>query len=214
MSDEHRWREEDRNDRRDGWRLRYGSYRGDGVDHDRNGRHPGGYGRVDPGRGGYYERFGYGRDYGEPYRGYGREAYGRDVHHGNHDRGWWDRASDEVASWFGDEDAGRRRLHDAGLRGRGPKGYVRSDARILEDVCDRLSDDAWLDASDVEVTVEGSEVTLSGTVNSRDERRRAEDCADRVSGVTHVQNNLRVALGGNLQPPGNPGPRTIHPSRE
>src|SRR6185437_12766761 len=28
------------------------------------------------------------------------------------DRGFWDRASDEVASWFGDEDAERRRRQD------------------------------------------------------------------------------------------------------
>jgi hypothetical protein len=34
-------------------------------------------------------------------------------------------------------------------------------------------------------------------VNSREERRRAEDCVERVSGVTHVQNNLRVANAGN-----------------
>jgi hypothetical protein len=31
---------------------------------------------------------------------------------GGDDRGFWDRASDEVASWFGDDDAERRRRHD------------------------------------------------------------------------------------------------------
>jgi osmotically-inducible protein OsmY len=35
-------------------------------------------------------------------------------------------------------------------------------------------------------------VTLNGTVNSRDDQRRAEDIADHVSAVKHVQNNLRV----------------------
>ena len=40
--------------------------------------------------------------------------------------------------------------------------------------------------------VAGGEVTLSGSANSRDERRRAEDVAELVSGVKHVQNNLRV----------------------
>jgi hypothetical protein len=29
------------------------------------------------------------------------------------DRSWWDRARDEVGSWFGDEAAGRRRRTDA-----------------------------------------------------------------------------------------------------
>ena len=35
-------------------------------------------------------------------------------------------------------------------------------------------------------------VTLDGTVSTRLQKRRAEDCAEDVSGVKHVQNNLRV----------------------
>jgi hypothetical protein len=73
---------------------------------------------------------------------------------------------------------------------------VRSDERIREDVCDRLSDDSLVDASDIEVSVAGSEVTLSGTVLSREERRRAEDCVERVAGVSHAQNNLRLSQPG------------------
>jgi hypothetical protein len=80
--------------------------------------------------------------------------------------------------------------HD--YRGKGPRGYVRSDARILEDVSDRLADDDRLDASDIEVKVEAGEVTLNGQVRSREDKRRAEDLAERVSGVKHLQNNLRV----------------------
>ncbi|MBX9468501.1 MAG: BON domain-containing protein [Rhizobium sp.] len=112
-----------------------------------------------------------------------------------HDRGFGDRANDEVASWFGDEVAARRREMD-GHRGKGPRGYRRSDARILEDVNDRLADDPAIDASDIEVTVEDAEVTLGGHVTDRWEKRRAEDCVDRVSGVTHVQNNLRIRISG------------------
>jgi hypothetical protein len=77
-------------------------------------------------------------------------------------------------------------------RGRGPKGYRRSDERIKEDVNDRLSDDYYLDASDVEVTVTNTEVTLTGTVNNRNDKRRAEDLAESVSGVSNVENRLRV----------------------
>jgi BON domain len=83
-----------------------------------------------------------------------------------------------------------------GYRGRGPKGYTRSDDRIREDVNDRLTDDWSLDASDIEVSVSGGEVTLSGTVNSRMDKRRAEDIAESVSGVRNVQNNLRVRQQG------------------
>ncbi|MFB2595404.1 BON domain-containing protein [Paracoccus sp. p4-l81] len=85
----------------------------------------------------------------------------------------------------------------AGLhRGRGPKGYTRSDDRIAEDACDRLSDDDMLDASNIEVSVSLGEVTLDGHVEDRHAKRRAEDCIEAVSGVTHVQNNLRVRATG------------------
>lgn len=77
-------------------------------------------------------------------------------------------------------------------RGRGPKGYRRSDERIHEDVCERLTQDRFIDASNVEVTVKDGEVTLSGTVASRGLKYRAEDLVELTSGVRHVQNNLRV----------------------
>jgi osmotically-inducible protein OsmY len=106
-------------------------------------------------------------------------------------RGFMERAGDEVASWFGDEAAEQRRAMDE-HRGKGPRGYKRSDPRIEEDVNDRLSDDPMLDASNISVTVKDGEVTLDGFVTSRLDKRRAEDLTDDVSGVKHVQNNLRV----------------------
>jgi osmotically-inducible protein OsmY len=130
-----------------------------------------------------------GRGYG-PGRDYENERRVTSGSGGRGERGWWDRASDEVASWFGDEDAERRRQQDH--RGRGPRGYTRSDERIKEDVSDRLADDPWVDASEIDVTVNASEVTLSGSIDSREARRRAEDIVERVSGVSYVQNNLRV----------------------
>lgn len=84
-------------------------------------------------------------------------------------------------------------LREGTYRGRGPKGYARSDERIREDVCDGLTDDPHVDASNVEVLVRNGEVTLTGTVDNRQARRHAEDLAERAPGVTHLQNNLRVA---------------------
>ncbi|AZB55534.1 BON domain-containing protein [Cereibacter sphaeroides] len=110
------------------------------------------------------------------------------------ERGFMDRAADEVMSWMGDDEAGRRREEDH--RGKGPRGYQRSDTRIHDDVNDRLSDDPRLDASDIDVSVAGGEVTLNGHVSTKMDKRRAEDCADTVSGVRHVQNNLRVRENG------------------
>ena len=121
----------------------------------------------------------------------GRTAYGDRE---GSERGLIDRATDEVSAWRGDREAERRREQD--YRGRGPKGYKRSDQRIHEDVNDRLADDPYLDASDVEVAVSAAEVTLSGSVDSRRARRRAEDLAEQVSGVSYVQNNIRVRSDG------------------
>lgn len=109
-------------------------------------------------------------------------------------RGFLERAGDEIASWFGDEDASRRREMDH--RGRGPSDYTRSDERIREDVNDRLTHDWRVDARNVRVTVKDAEVTLEGKVDSRATKRRAEDLADDVTGVRHVQNNLRVEAYG------------------
>jgi hypothetical protein len=77
--------------------------------------------------------------------------------------------------------------------GRGPKGYQRTDARILEDVCDRLADAADVDAGEIEVEVREGEVTMSGTVRDRWQKRRAEDVVEYVSGVREVHNHLRLA---------------------
>jgi hypothetical protein len=63
-------------------------------------------------------------------------------------------------------------------------------------VNDRLTDDPHIDASDVEVSVANREVTLSGFVSSRFAKRHAEDIAESVSGVAHVQNNIRVRSEG------------------
>lgn len=80
-------------------------------------------------------------------------------------------------------------------RGKGPAGYRRSDERIRELVCESLTDDDQIDASHIEVSVSGGEVTLSGTVDDRGTKRAAEDCAYSVSGVRDVQNRLRVSDG-------------------
>lgn len=77
-------------------------------------------------------------------------------------------------------------------RGRGPKNYQRSDDRIREDVCERLTMDHDVDASEIEVSVSEAVVTLNGTVHQRHAKRIAEDICESVRGVKDVQNNLRV----------------------
>jgi hypothetical protein len=101
------------------------SYRGAGT----------GYGNYS--QSGDYQGGGFGtytQDYDRKY-GSGsefRRGYGNDQRtYGGRGRDWWDRATDEVSSWFGDEDAERRRRMDE-HRGRGPKNYSRSDERIAK----------------------------------------------------------------------------------
>lgn len=165
------------------------------------------YGDLGYGNAGYGNEYnrnrGYDENYNEEYGtssyGYGRR-YDRDRdYNGNFNRqgnrDWWDKTKDEVSSWFGDDEAERRRRMDKRMgahRGRGPKGYTRSDERIREDINDRLSDDSFLDASEIDVTVSNGEVTLTGTVENRIDKRRAEDLAEDISGVKNVQNQLRV----------------------
>lgn len=111
------------------------------------------------------------------------------------DRGWLDKASDEVSSWFGDEEAEHRREMDrkyGQYSGVGPKGYIRSDERIKEDVNDRLTYHAYLDASDIDVQVDNGDIVLTGAVATKYEKRYAEDTADKVNGVKNVENRLRV----------------------
>jgi hypothetical protein len=118
------------------------------------------------------------------------------------------RAGERISSWFRggrEEDREEPRRYSAdfgrearwvvpgrGHQGRGPKGYKRPDERINEEVHERLTDDPWIDASDIRVEVKDGEVTLSGHVDNREAKHRAERLIEQISGVGHVQNDLRV----------------------
>ncbi|MGN6195925.1 MAG: BON domain-containing protein [Ginsengibacter sp.] len=77
-------------------------------------------------------------------------------------------------------------------RGKGPKNYMRPPERIKDDAADRLMEDSLVDASNIDIDVKDNDLILSGTVNSRFEKHRAEALVENVSGVKEVQNNLRV----------------------
>lgn len=79
-----------------------------------------------------------------------------------------------------------------GYTGVGPKNYSRSDERIREDLCERLTQDDDIDASEIEVKAEQGLVTLEGAVEQRWMKHRVEDIADSCSGVRQVDNRIRV----------------------
>ncbi|HEV7333291.1 MAG TPA: BON domain-containing protein [Flavisolibacter sp.] len=173
------WNDRDRNYGRGGYGSRYNS--------DYGNRHnmSGGFGdHMDRNYGGGYTGAGgYISNRGNDNRDYDRTG-------NNSGRDWWDRAKDKVSSWLSDDD---ERRSSGPHRGKGPKDYQRSEQRIREDVCDRLSDDDRIDASNVQVQIQNNEVILTGTVRSKEEKRRAEDLVESISGVRHVENRLRVS---------------------
>lgn len=113
------------------------------------------------------------------------------------------RASDVMGAqgWEGGEprlnqdEEGQLRGSRVGNSGLGPKGYHRSDDSIQDDICERLTQDPVIDASDVEVQVQDGEVTLTGTVSGRIEKSRIEDILTEIRGVTNVLNRITVEAG-------------------
>jgi len=89
--------------------------------------------------------------------------------------------------------------------GVGPKDYHRSDERIYEDVCERLTFHGQIDAHNVRVQVKDGEVTLDGTVRDRRTKRMAEDVADQVTGVKDVHNQLHIEQRSREEEMGMPG---------
>lgn len=83
-------------------------------------------------------------------------------------------------------------LLEASHRGKGPKNYRRTDELLREILCERLTEDPFIDAVDVSVDVENGEVTLTGTVTSRFQKMRVEDLVADTTGVTEIHNLLSV----------------------
>jgi BON domain len=78
------------------------------------------------------------------------------------------------------------------FRGRGPKGYVRSDERLHEVICEMLTHDPHIDASEVSIEVKDGEVTLTGNVDDRRTKRAMEEKIDACHGVKDIHNQLRT----------------------
>ena len=169
------------------WSRDWGYVEGRGQGLGRSGYGSSGYGSA-------YESGGFGT---MGYGGYG--AWGRERD--------WDRESRErqAGQSFRDRSTGT-------FTGRGPRNYQRSDDRIREDICERLTEHSHLDPSDVDIRVQNGDVTLEGTVNDRWSRRTAEDLAEGVWGVKVVHNMLRIvsepqeARRDDQRQPGQPEP--------
>lgn len=91
------------------------------------------------------------------------------------------------------------------MRGRGPKGYRRSDEMIREDVNEALYRSSEVDASEIEVFVKDGFVTLKGTVVSREQKKMAEASIENLAGVDDVYNELSIKSEQQNRPPSNRG---------
>ena len=127
-----------------------------------------------------------GIDWGRSRSGGWQYGAGREFNRPESERGGRDLRQPESAGTFRNQ--GQYGPHS----GRGPSGYQRSDERIREDICDRLTDHGSIDATEIQITVRGGEVTLQGTVVDRQMKHLAEDVAESVGGVKEVHNQLRV----------------------
>ena len=120
-------------------------------------------------------------------------------------------ASRQQPSRYGSQDrfgspqfgeSGSSRSSSGRHTGRGPKNYQRDDTRIQEDISEQLTRHPDIDPSEVEIIVSDGEVTLTGVVESKQVKRMIEDIAESSSGVTDVQNQLRVESGSRGQASG------------
>jgi hypothetical protein len=127
---------------------------------------------------------------------HGRGDVGRDYESNIGYRENYNRLDSRPGPGYEREFAQLRQQQEGNQRGKGPRSYKRTDERILEDINDRLCDNAYIDASDMEVSVKDHEVILTGSVESRDAKRLAEDIADQVTGVENVENRLHVKIQG------------------
>lgn len=101
---------------------------------------------------------------------------------------------DELEDDYSRTDYGQRRY---GLQSRPAqlapvRGLAREDERIRDEVCLNLQRTSSLDVSDISVAVIAGEVTLSGSIEDRGQKHRAEDLAADVAGVIDVHNQLRL----------------------
>lgn len=85
----------------------------------------------------------------------------------------------------------RRSTEDSDRR-RGERRQQRPDESLAREIQEILTQDPELEASEIEVQVEGGAVTLLGIVDSSDAKLMAEELADSVAGVREVHNRLKV----------------------
>lgn len=76
--------------------------------------------------------------------------------------------------------------------GKGPRGYVRRDERILEDICEALIEQPDIDATKLKVSVQTGVVTIVGSVNEEYELNAIEYIVKNTSGVKKLVDRIEI----------------------
>jgi osmotically-inducible protein OsmY len=74
------------------------------------------------------------------------------------------------------------------------EGVAMTDEELAKNVAAELSEDPKVDSTLIDVVADGGEVLLRGTVGSFWQKREAQKAAERVDGVTTVDNIIDVRL--------------------
>jgi osmotically-inducible protein OsmY len=95
---------------------------------------------------------------------------------------------------WGEEQSRAERREEQGRRqaNSGPRARRKPDESLREEIREILTADPELEATDIEVEVEGGAVTLRGAVTDSDARLLAEELVESLAGVREVHNRLRV----------------------
>src|SRR5207249_6471844 len=144
------------------------------------------------GRGGPDDRYRYPERYGPRGYGYGdgdrpNLGTGGPMQHTGYSAGYLAQGGQQMG-YQGQPGATHAGGTHHGHRGKGPANYQRSDERIRESVCEALTDHDAIDATDLEVTVKAGEVTITGTVEDRAQKRFTEDIVEQIPGVREIHN--------------------------
>jgi uncharacterized protein (UPF0210 family) len=95
-----------------------------------------------------------------------------------------------------DSESASDKISHAGAKAKDAAAHAEVElnhAALLARVKAKLASDAGLSTlAKIDITINGSVVTLSGTVATEDQRKAAETAASQVDGVTQVRNLLAV----------------------
>jgi osmotically-inducible protein OsmY len=91
--------------------------------------------------------------------------------------------------------------------GRGPRGWRRPDADVLDELCERIVR-AGVDASQVAIEVDEGQVWLTGPVESAPARAAIELLAAGVPGIRGVHADVALAPADDERV--EPDPETVH----